>query len=232
MVCLGAIHLKNYENWIKSLGYDREWLIQATQAEVYRYITMESAALGMFAIPLTYDVYLVILNSTVAYFNRLVKALEIKIPIEFNVYLGFGETYSAALNNLKPLGELDASVVNGVKEFNDITVVSHLDLNSYNNMLTGKGLQYVNELLTELVYTMKKTCMACGGVAHYAGGDNVICFIPHHLLSNYLSSVAIDDAKIGIGIAKKPRDALKLAAQALDLIRAGKCDKRICILRE
>jgi GTP cyclohydrolase III len=74
--------------------------------------------------------------------------------------------------------------------------------------------------------------MAYGGIAHYAGGDNVICFIPYHLLSNYLSSVTIDGAKIGIGIAKKPRDALKLAAQALDLIRTGKCDKKMCVLRE
>jgi len=232
MVCLGAIHLKNYENWIKALGYDREWLVQATQAEVYKYITIESAALGMFSIPLTYDVYLVILNSVAVHFNRLVKALETKIPIEFNVYLGFGETYLTALSNLKPLGELDTSVVNGVKEFNDVTVVSHLDLNSYNDMLARKGLQYVNEFLTELVYTMKKICMAYGGIAHYAGGDNVICFIPYHLLSNYLSSVTIDGAKIGIGIAKKPRDALKLAAQALDLIRTGKCDKKMCVLRE
>jgi GTP cyclohydrolase III len=37
--------------------------------------------------------------------------------------------------------------------------------------------------------------------------------------------------KIGIGISKKPRGALKLAAQALELIRDKKCGN-ICILEE
>jgi GTP cyclohydrolase III len=32
MIRLGVIQLKDYENWIKSLGFDREWIVQATQA--------------------------------------------------------------------------------------------------------------------------------------------------------------------------------------------------------
>jgi GTP cyclohydrolase IIa len=63
MIRVGLVHLKDYESWIKSIGYDREWVIQATQATIYRSLVVESAKRGMFSIPLTYDSYIVIINA-------------------------------------------------------------------------------------------------------------------------------------------------------------------------
>jgi GTP cyclohydrolase III len=41
-----------------------------------------------------------------------------------------------------------------------------------------------------------------------------------------------DNIKAGVGIALKPRDALRLAAQALDIIRNKERSNKIFILRE
>jgi len=93
-------------------------------------------------------------------------------------------------------------------------------------------VHYISELITEITYAMKKSCAVFGGIAYYAGGDNIICFLPYSNLEAFLKSASFDNAKIGIGIAESPRAALKLAAQALDLIRSGKCSGSVCVLRE
>jgi Uncharacterized conserved protein len=232
MVCIGVIKLEDYEAWIKSLGYDREWIVQATQSEVYRYITVESARLGMFSVPMTYDTYVVVANSAFTSINELAKALDSRIPVGFSVYLGFGDSYLDALSNLRPLDEHSGFSLGDITKVGEPTVVAHLDLDNYTRLARDRGFRYISGYIIEYIYGAKKACLMHGGFAHYAGGDNVICFIPREALVEYVNNAVGNGVKAGIGVARRPRDALTLAAQALDLIRAGGCGVKTCVLSD
>lgn len=235
MIRVGVIHLKDYEKWIKQQGYDREWIIQSTQAELYRTIVEETANINAFSMPLTYDIFITILNSVnVRDFANIIDKIEHKISIKFDVYLGVGRDYIKAINTAKPM-----NIVNDDSDTQfDETVVVHFDLNNYNDIKTIHGFYYTLELVYDVLNFIRKSASGYGGIIYYAGGDNVINFIPSYHLDNFIKS--IDEilkqlkisVKIGIGIALKPRHALKLAAQALDDIRLGRSVNRICIRKE
>ncbi|MDH5815488.1 MAG: GTP cyclohydrolase IIa [Candidatus Nezhaarchaeota archaeon] len=233
MIRLGLIHLSDYENWIKSMGYDREWMVQATQADIYRSLVIESAKVGAFSFPLTYDSYLTVINAVRSEdFERIVCELSSKVPIRLVAYIGLGETYVEAMKNMK---EMRRDMLEGDSEE---TVVAHLDVDNYNEVISSKGFYYAKELIGEVIYEAKKISSKHGGLSYYAGGDNVICFIPSkHLkgflgdLEGFLNDVETRSIKVGIGVAPKPRDALTLAAKALDHIRAQKFKVKTLLMR-
>jgi GTP cyclohydrolase III len=87
-------------------------------------------------------------------------------------------------------------------------------------------------LINMLFQKVRQASTKNGGLTYYAGGDNFICFVPCERIEVFLNIVVTDNIKAGVGIASKPRDALKLAAQALDIIRNKERSNRIFILRE
>jgi Uncharacterized conserved protein len=232
MIRLGVIQLKDYENWIKSLGFDREWIVQATQAHIYKHIVTKSAELELFSFPLTYDSYLVIINSMeLSRFEKLFKAIEVTTPVPINAYLGLGTTYLEALNNIKPFLDTDKDYTPDDLNAGFLVVVAHIDMDGYLRMIYEKGLSSAVSVMNELVYNIKKYCIRFGGIAYYAGGDNILCFIPYNFLNGFKENFNFKNVKVGIGVSKKPKGALKLATQALELIRDGRCSN-ICILEE
>jgi GTP cyclohydrolase IIa len=233
MIRLGIIQLKDYESWIKSLGFDREWIIQATQADIYKHIVTKCAELELFGFPLTYDSYLVIINSMELFkFEKLLKAIELTTPVPINAYLGIGTTYLEALNNIKPFSNIAKEYAHDLNALDaEPIVAAHIDMDGYLQMLHEKGLSNIISFMNELIYNIKKYCMRFGGIAYYAGGDNILCFIPYNTLNEFKTNFNFEKMKIGIGVSKKPRGALKLATQALELIRDKKCGN-ICILEE
>ncbi|MCS7139118.1 MAG: GTP cyclohydrolase IIa [Candidatus Nezhaarchaeota archaeon] len=231
MIRIGYIRLKDYENWIKSIGYDREWLIQATQAETYKSLVVESAKIGAFSFPLTYDAYLTVINSVeIEGFRNVVQRLSRKVPTEVVAYIGLGETYTEALRRLRSLKKrnLDFSCNCYFEE----TVVAHLDLDGYNELEAMRGPNYIDGLMARMIGRAKRISAKCGGLAYYAGGDNIICFLPHKRAEDFLNSIKIDGVKIGIGIAPRPRDALMLAANALDDVRLGRSSDKVAVKRQ
>jgi len=104
-------------------------------------------------------------------------------------------------------------------------------MDGYLRMIYEKGLSSAVSVMNELVYNIKKYCIRFGGIAYYAGGDNILCFIPYNFLNGFKENFNFKNVKVGIGVSKKPKGALKLATQALELIRDGRCSN-ICILEE
>ncbi|MEM0027831.1 MAG: GTP cyclohydrolase IIa [Ignisphaera sp.] len=226
MIKIGLIHFKDYENWIKSLGYDREWFLQATQAEFYKNLVTECATIGAFSFPLTHDSYVVILNTVVSEeLQKIVVKLRSKAPTEMLLYFGVGETYVDALKNLyETANECET----------EKTVVTHVDLNGYNGLINKKDFYYVKQIINEIFLVIEKISSSYGGLSYYAGGDNIITFIPFKYVSSFLEQIEkeIDNAKIGVGIAPKPREALKLAAKALELLRQRPLHRGIMVLED
>jgi GTP cyclohydrolase IIa len=231
MIRVGLIHLKDYESWIKSIGYDREWVIQATQATIYRSLVVESAKMGMFSIPLTYDSYLVIINAArIEDFIATVNNICNEMPVAFNTYIGSGRSYSEAIENLKE----SSKFVEGAGKVNELeeTAAVHLDLDGYNRFMYNMRFLYAEGLINMLFQKIRQASTKHGGLTYYAGGDNFICFIPCERIKVFLDDVVADNIKAGVGIALKPRDALRLAAQALDIIRNKGRSNKIFVLRE
>jgi len=231
MIRVGVVRLEDYENWIRSLGYDREWMVQAAQADIYRCLVIESAEVGMFSLPLTYDSYLVIINAVgVEGFKEVVSRLSDKAPVALAAYVGLGPSYLEAVKRLRALGETcEDALEEG--ELED-TVAVHLDLDDYNELVSNKGLHYVEELMNAALHRARKISAKHGGLAYYAGGDNIICFVPWERLNDFLDDVRARDFKVGVGIAPRPRDALTLAAQALDVIRLERQSDRVLVMRD
>jgi GTP cyclohydrolase IIa len=231
MIRVGLVHLKDYESWIKSIGYDREWVVQATQATIYRSLVVESAKMGMFSIPLTYDSYIVVINAArIENFIETMKSLRNEVPVAFNTYIGSGHSYAEAIENLKEASKF----VENVEKVNDLeeTAVVHLDLDGYNRFMHNMRFLDAEGLINMLFQKVRQASTKNGGLTYYAGGDNFICFVPCERIEVFLNIVVTDNIKAGVGIASKPRDALKLAAQALDIIRNKERSNRIFILRE
>ena len=229
MIRVGVVRLKDYEGWIRSLGYDREWIVQAVQADVYRSLVIESAQAGMFSLPLTYDSYLVIINAVdLEGFRDVVNKLSNRAPVALATYIGLGPSYLEAVEKLRPLTEeIEGSLGEGLED----TVAVHLDLDGYNELISNKGLRYVGEIMGAALDKVRRISAEYGGLAYYAGGDNIICFVPYEGLEDFLNDVRAKDFKVGVGIAPRPRDALKLAAQALDVIRHGRQNDKALVVR-
>ncbi|MCS7117088.1 MAG: GTP cyclohydrolase IIa [Nitrososphaerales archaeon] len=229
MIRVGIVRLDGYENWIKSLGYDREWVVQATQADVYKNLVIESANVGLFSFPLTYDSYLTVVNaSDLEDFKIVAHSISKVVPTHLIVYFGLGSTYVEAMMNSKELKDFEDRGSNTLEE----TLVAHLDLNGYNRSLADKGIYHVERIVNRVVQKLRRISRRYGGLAYYAGGDNVICFIPHMYLEGFIKDVKMDDIKIGVGIALRPRDALALATNALENIRLKSSRSRVFILKE
>jgi len=225
MIVLGIIHLEKYREWIESLGYDREWIVQSTQAEIYRRMVVESSKAGMFSLPLTYDSYLVVINAVgVREFKEFISKISDEVPVTPKTYVGLGSSYPEAMRNLKILK--DEEVGNEIEE----TVAVHLDLNGYCRLVESKGFHYAENLINTTLRRVRRISIKNGGLAYYAGGDNIICFIPCRNLEVFLRNVRMRGLKAGVGIASKPRDALTLAAEALRKIRIGKCGSKVLVI--
>lgn len=228
MIGIGVIHLSNYESWIKSKGFDREWIVQCLQAHFYEKLSLEAATINAFGFPFTYDTYVVILNSIeVSKFLELAVKLLDLAPVSLVFYYGCGTTYLDALNNLKIV---NADYDGGVGVCGEETAVAHVDMDRYNALKESRGLHYVAMLIKRVYHEVSRTATVHGGLAYYAGGDNVICFIPRTNIKDFVNDLLnrIRNIKIGVGIAKTPRRALELAAEALEEIRIKRLGAKTC----
>lgn len=229
MIRIGVVRLKDYESWIRSLGYDREWKVQAAQADLYKSLVLESAEVGMFSLPLTYDSYLVIINAAdIEDFKEVVDKLSHKVPVTLMAYVGLGCSYLEAMKRLRYLGETNG---NSMEEKLEDTVAVHFDLDGYNKLMSEKGLYHVEEFMSSALHKVRRASAEYGGLTYYAGGDNIICFVPRECLEGFISNVKAEGFKIGVGVAPRPRDALALAAQALDMIRFERQGDRVLVMR-
>jgi GTP cyclohydrolase III len=85
--------------------------------------------------------------------------------------------------------------------------------------------------MNNLITNVRNLSNKYGGLTFYAGGDNVISFMPSSTVKNFIDEIVTDSVKIGVGVASTPREALKLASTALDIIRDHKSKNQILVLR-
>jgi len=222
LVKLGVLRLVRYESWICSLGYDREYLVQARQHELLRELHRRGAAIGAFAIPLTYDLAALILNSVrTKDYVKVVEDLSSISPVPLKAMIGRGDTYPKALSNAM---ELEAFTY---PELEEPTAAVHVDLNGYYDLLEREGAYRAYEVVTSLAEKLRRLAFNLGGLATYMGGDNVLAFLPIEAVDSFVArALAEDDVKVGVGVAPTPRRAVALSTEALAAIRRRDVKRR------
>jgi GTP cyclohydrolase III len=225
-VKVGILRLIDYEQWIATLGYDREHLIQVKQLSFLKEVFKLSARIYAFALPLTYDLTAVVLNSVgTTDYMKLARLLAFYAPAPLKPLIGMGETYWEALSK--------ANEVTSEVEINAETIAVQVDVNGYYSLLSQKGPYDAYKLMMELKGTIQEIANSLGGLTFYAGGDNIIVFLPaKKQLNAFLSNILkIARVKVGVGLAPTPRDAVALSTKALSTVREQKIDSKNLILQ-
>jgi len=218
-----------YREWTESLGSDREWLIQETQARLYAELQEVAARHNAFPLAARYD-YMIILAPNVgeeAHAEILEVARSLS-KVAVRMASSCAETpLEAEARALKLLKETDVGGLTYTScPGSEISVIAHLDLNNITGETISRGVIRTYHRILDLTGRLSRVAERRGGVVQYLGGDNVLAILP---TINYISLVEEllqeDNLKAGVGIAKTAREALKLAARALHDIRVDRSKK-------
>jgi GTP cyclohydrolase IIa len=179
-VRIALAELMGYREWTESLGTDREWIIQAVQAEVYSKLQREASALDAYVLPLRYDYFIIVTTglSRKEHARLLdVARVESRIPVRMTSVCGdkpteaLGRAYSM-LSKVAP-GELLFG------ECNDgLTVVAHVDINGISEETRRRGLVESIMIINDFISQTTQLAIRHGGIAQYLGGDNIIVLLP------------------------------------------------------
>ena len=213
---VAVLELRGYREWTESLGDDREWLIQARQAELYSLLSVEAAGVGALTVPFRHDVHLVLASSVPHESLEYLAARAAEAaptPVELRV--GCGSTPAEAVSR----------AAKGVRRCasREAVVLAHIDINSITRLDRADGLYSSYLRITRLYARLVEELSEYGAIVSYLGGDNMLAVLPFNreALDVLEYVVEEEDAKAGVGVAAKPREAARLATKCLDAIRAG-----------
>nr|MEB3859628.1 GTP cyclohydrolase IIa [Desulfurococcales archaeon] len=116
-------------------------------------------------------------------------------------------------------GEVSYSECGG----SEIVAIAHVDIDDIMEETRKNGAVRTYNKVIDLLHKLASTVEEWGGLAQYLGGDNVLVVLPstgYVEASSRLLSVR-PGLKAGIGVSRKAREALQLAADALHEIRSG-----------
>jgi GTP cyclohydrolase IIa len=110
-----------------------------------------------------------------------------------------------------------------------VVAIAHLDINNITGETASDGVSRSYHRVLSLLGRIARIAEGGGGIAQYLGGDNILVILPP---VNYMTVVERlveeDDLKVGIGVSRTARDALRLAARALRELRHTR-DRRILV---
>lgn len=216
MPSIAYIEFVGYREWTESLGNDREWIIQLTQAKNYQVIQNYVASFGGLALPLRFDYQLALLPENIdkeEFTKGLVEALKHYAPTLVNVLIFCGKIKEVVEGLNRP------STSNTC--VSEPIVVAHADLNYFTEMTKGLGVYRSYVEVMKLVHTYI-TKLYRTAITQYLGGDNLVVIADLENLNDVLNVlIEADGVKVGVGVSKNPRKAFTLAAEALDRIREG-----------
>ncbi|MEM1600001.1 MAG: GTP cyclohydrolase IIa [Sulfolobaceae archaeon] len=226
-----AIQLLDYKDWTESLGTDREWIIQKTQHEFMKEIHKIAASYNAFPLQLRYDNFIILVDGISKNdIISLTRSIREHLPVEIKTCLGYGETPLDAQSKASEC--LNRNVVEPLKEYKDeLLAALHFDINHNTKSLKHTTIYDSFLEITQTYLHIAKILYEYGGIVQYLGGDNYLGFISSDDVPKFVNEFKDDRLKLGIGIAKNARNAIKLATDALEEIRVNR-ENRWYIKRE
>lgn len=227
---LSVVRLIGYREWIESLGEDREGFVQTTQAKLYGHLQELAWSRGSFAIPLTFDHYIILSNGlTKEEHSILLEAIESKSPCKVRI-ASLTHKYPGVVQYIasKLFAKTNDKIIY-IDGPEDEYVIAHVDLNDVTRLISETSIYETYVEIVTLLYQLTRQIFEVNGLVSYQGGDNFIAILPygnHEVIINKLPEFL----KVGVGVSKKPREAISLATKALDTIRKGGVDRNYLIL--
>ncbi len=219
MVLVGVIRFVGYREWTESLGPDREWYIQVVQSKIYQVNQLYTAEYEGLALPLRYDIQLVILPGNInvkKYVNGLKYILKPYSPTPLKVTLLCGpvpdviekvKTYEELGDYYEPCRPVDV-------------VVAHADLNYFTQKTFSHG-PYVTYVEMMKLVSHFANVLENKAIVQYLGGDNLAIITSKEKMKDVIQTLTKwNGIKVGVGISPYPRKAFAMAAKALSKIRA------------
>jgi GTP cyclohydrolase IIa len=235
MVCIGVpritiIKLLKYREWTEDLGFDREWIIQLKQSQIYNLLQTLFSKKNGFVLPIRYDYYIALSNG-INYDTHL------EILTEIESITPHGVRVVSVSHKYPAIAQLIASRLLHERRDKflfldseeDENVIAHIDFDYVTRYteLTSVFESYMR--IISLYYNITRYVFRLGGITAYLGGDNMVALIPGDRV-NELLEIMPSYLKTGIGVSRIPRKALQLASKALTMIRHGLVDKKHLIL--
>ncbi len=214
--------LQGYREWTESLGADREWLIQARQAELHMSVSVEAARHGGLAIPFRHDTILVLASGASSTLSDGINAvLSERAPVPHRIRIGCGETPAEALDN----AFYDREACEG----REAAVLAHVDINNITGLQQREGLYSAWDRVVRMLADLHAKLADYGVIVSYLGGDNIIAVLPARPEPLLLLEDVVEahDAKAGVGFARVARKAMMLATLCLDRIRVERRGPRV-----
>ncbi len=222
------IKLSGYREWTESLGPDREHLIQEVQGRLHSVLSREFSSKGAIAHPLRYDLMIAITNTlTVEDHLDVLRELQKIAPVPVIMAVASDEDVlkaekkaSELLNHTYNSHQI---IINGeIPDISEICVI-HADLAGSIRLLARYSVYETYEYIMSIYKQFRRIMSQLRGIALYLGGDNMIGITTPKILSENIEIVKRfskeNEIRIGIGISRRPRDAMRKATQALDELR-------------
>lgn len=228
-VRVSVIEQVGYREWTESLGSDREWVIQELQAKVYAEGQKEASRHGGFILPVRYD-YMLLLSSNLdrESHEMILEAIgsEAKVPVRMGSACGKTPRDSEKASWAMTKNASPGKVVYSGCDSREGTAVAHVDINDITGRTMEEGVIETYSLVVDLLDKLVKETSRAGGIVQYLGGDNILVVLPPAQCIEVIDSISRrEDLKAGVGIALKPREAMRLAALALTHIRSTRGTK-------
>ena len=223
MVQVTIIRLIGYREWTEGLGPDREHVIQRAQAQLHRELVEAFSKLNAWAHPLRYDYMLAITNGLDnVELIRIIKGLGDYSPVplssgthsDISPRVAEKEAFRLAIK-ARPGESLVGDVDDGS------VAMAHIDLIDSTSSTEWTSSYQLYEHVWSVVNQVRLYLAPYGGVTLYLGGDNIVSIIQPMVNEDDLKPLAnLINARIGVGISGSGRAAMKLATEALDMLRS------------
>jgi len=227
-VQITLIKLSGYREWTESLGPDREHLIQEVQGRLHSILSREFSIKGAVAHPLRYDLMIAITNTlTVEDHLDVLRELQKISPVPVIMAIASRED---AIKAEKKASELlnytynsHQIIIDGEIPDNSEICIIHADLAGSIRLLTIYSVYETYEYIMNIYGEFREIMSKLRGIALYLGGDNMIGITTPKMLTENMELIREFSRehriRIGIGVSRRPRDAMRKATHALDELR-------------
>jgi len=230
LVQVTVIRLVGYREWTESLGPDREHIIQLTQAKLHEALVRAFSGLGAFAHPARYD-YMVAITNGLSGEEIGTAVNEVRKVSPVPVFSGTAAAESPReAERLAFKLALDNTVRN-ISVVDEEVAMAHIDLVNSTEMTLETSGYGVYEYVWSIMSQVRISISSLGGLVFYLGGDNMVAVLGSNPNLMELEGMAkLLRVRVGVGIARRSREAMKLATEALDELRSS--NKLVLVVRE
>ncbi|BCS92028.1 GTP cyclohydrolase IIa [Metallosphaera javensis (ex Sakai et al. 2022)] len=216
------VELFNYREWTELLGNDREWKIQVNQHLLSSKMIWKASQMGSMVFPMRYDQSIMFADGIeIGRLRAFLNYVSRMAPVNIRACLGYGETpLKAQENGYSCLKELEPGNFQLPAYPDSPIAVAHFDLNGFTDFTNGTSTYRSFTEAQKFYFEIVEYVYSLGGIAQYMGGDNIVTVIGPDVIDQIIARVENNQKmKVGIGIGRNAREAMRNATKALTEIR-------------